>query len=202
MKKEPTQNQPTQNFNPNWDKLKATYYWRINLDPDYKGVRPNRQAFIIGYSKKIGQSENSDKELLFRKKVTMLWQNGYLEKCTSIEFYARYDVYINKATDPRMVELYPTFYNIPEASHDWIYPIHGEFLHEFYECIKAKKDPLYLSASKHSPVPKDEYLNPGRFHYRHVSEVYAHAARASEMGFAIGQVDAFVRTYKLLKGWN
>lgn len=182
----------------NWDRLKSSFYWKINLDEKTNDVKD-----FTGYCKIVGQSEAQDKEYLLKSKICMLYKYGYLNpsKTLSIEIYERTTNIIDTKLDPKIIILYPTHFDIPQLNHDLIYKKFGRFLTDFYDDIKNNRDVYLRLASRKKPTNKDEFLNINRIEFRSVQHLYQYAARLCDYGHANGAVEDFIFKVKSKYNW-
>lgn len=186
-----------------WDMMYSTFYWKIHLDPNYEwnGQR-NFQPWLFGYSKVCFQSEAEDKDYLLRKKIFNLFTNSYFKKMLKIEIWMRVDPIVDKKRDPKILILYPKHFDIPEDNYDYTYKRHGNFLHEFYDCLNAGKSVEHLQPKANNSVNKDEWLNIHKWNFSDVKALWAHANRLIYNGHPEGAVKHFMSEYKSLKGWT
>lgn len=183
-----------------WDKANSTYYWHIYLNPLHTANNPTVE-YLTGYSKVEYQSEAQDKEALLKRKIFTLYQYGYFDRMKKISFFARIDTMVNKSVDPCILELYPTYYNIPEANHDIVYKKWGIFLHDFYDRINTKKSMDGLLPRTTKGANKDTFLNVNNYNFKDIAQLYAHSTRCLRHGHPQGMVEDFIRRYKTLKNW-
>lgn len=186
---------------PDWDKLYASYFWKINLDPN----NPNNwQEYLIGYSKRKNQNEAEDKDELLKTKIVNLYNNGYFSKFLSWEIYMRTGAVIDKSRDPKILILYPRHYDIPPLNHDAVYKKFGRWLDELYAAIKNNHDVRKLLKSNKKPISKDDYLNPQKVSGKipDIATLYRYSGRLSEWGHAPGAIEKFIADFKEMKGWN
>lgn len=175
----------------NWDVFHSTYYWILDLDQR----DPRNSALkLTGYSKKVGENEAQDKDQLLRRKIVTLFQHGYRTRCTCIHFYKSTGHLVNKNTDPCILKLFPNHYEIPESEHDYMFKLHGKFLKDLYYAIKINADLSTLVPTRSQRIlpDNDQYLNPDRYSFKDLSELYAHAARCLKHGHEQGHVDYFI----------
>jgi hypothetical protein len=90
-----------------WDQIHSTYWWKGIFLPG----NTSKTGFFKGYSKKYGHNEAADKDYLLVKKVMMLNEHGYIDKCSEIKIHERVTPYC-KADNPVVVTLYPDRYEI------------------------------------------------------------------------------------------
>jgi len=187
---------------PQWDTVHSSYFWIITLNPNYHGARPNTTDKLTGYSKRVGESENQDPDALLKRKIINLYTNSYLDRCTKIEIFTRVGFVINKATDPRLMTLYPTYYDIDELNHASVLKRFGVFLKAFYdEKTKVTPDFKKLLPGSRQMKSKDDFLNPDKYNFTNPAQLYGHASRLLTHGHAPGEVDHFIREYKTRKKW-
>lgn len=185
-----------------WDIFYSSYYWIINLDPKHPTNTTDR---LTGYSKKVNQSENQDRELLLRRKIVNLFLNGYLNRATSIQIFARKGDIIDKRTDPQILVLTLNSYSFGAAYEQTMLKLHGQWLENFYSLIRRKapdSDYKNLVPIQRKPVSKDEFLNVSNYSFTSIDQLYSHAARLARHGHAEGQINHFIHTYKQLKNWQ
>lgn len=182
-----------------WDTLTSSYYWNINLNP----LHPqNTTPLLVGYSKKVNQSEAQNKEQLLKRKILNLYNNGYFDRCKSIELFMRVDAIINKKLDPCIIVLYPTHYDIKELNHNIIYKKFGSFLNEFYERIKLKKDLAdLLPNTRKLYKSNDDLFKIELYNFANVGQLYTKAANFLRYGHPQGIVEDFINKYKTSKNW-
>jgi len=71
-----------------WDKIDCTYWWVFYPDFSHKKwFKPIEEG--KGYSKKHGNNEAKDKNLLLISKIIMLCTNEYIQSCRRVEIYKR-----------------------------------------------------------------------------------------------------------------
>lgn len=191
-----------QKSRPQWDTLHSSYFWIIYLNPNYEGARTNTTDKLTGYSKRVGESENQDKDQLLKRKIINLFQNSYLDRSLKIEFYARTGFAIDKSKDPLILTLYPTYYDIAELNHEAVLKRFGVFLKQFYdEKTKTAPDFKKLLPGARKMVSKDEFLNIDKYDFKTLSQLYGHATRLLTHGHPIGEVNHFINEYKARKQW-
>ena len=119
-----------------WDKIHSTYYWKINLKPEYQY---NGVTQLTGYSKKCNQNEAMDKTQMLKTKILMFHKTSYLKRINSIEIWRREGSYIDTKNDPKILILFPTSYNILEDNYEEIFKLFGLFLKDFYYRVNTGK---------------------------------------------------------------
>lgn len=182
----------------NWDTIYSSFYWQINLNRAHEF---NTAEKLTGYSKRVGESENQNKDLLLKRKIVNLLLNGYFNRMNSIEIFQRTEFCIDKKRDPKIIILYPTHFDLPELNKELILKKYGAWLKQLYDFIQQKKDVRDLLPANKKPVSKEEFLNINRYHFTSVAQLYSHAARLLVNGHAEGQVNHFINSYKQLKNW-
>ena len=193
-------NTPTQKKQINWDKISASYYWVIYLNPNHKH---NHVESLTGYSKVYDQREREDKTELLKSKILMLFQNDFLnpERVLKIDIFQRADELVNKKTDPLILTLYPDHYNINKLNETLILNKYGQFLEEFYKRLRLKLSMEGLVMSKRKPTNKDEYLNPSK-EFKSLQQLYSYAANLLRYGHAPGAVEQFIFKVKTRYNWD
>lgn len=193
-------NTPNQKNQLNWDKISASYYWVIYLNPEHKH---NHVEKLTGYSKVYDQREREDKQELLKSKILMLFQNDFLnpDRVLKIDIYQRADELVNKKTDPLILTLFPSHYVINKLNEVYILNKYGAFLEEFYKRVRAKLSMEGLVMSKRKPVNKDEYLNPLK-DFKSLQHLYSYSANLLRYGHAPGQVEQFINKVKARYNWN
>lgn len=182
-----------------WDTEFSTYFWQIHMD--YKHVF-NTTPMLTGYSKVRDQSEAQDKDYLLRRKICMLFKNGYFERMKRVEFFFKTAEVMDKRKAEKILICFPKTYDIPEANHDIIFKKHGMWLKTFYELINSGQsiDDI-LPKVRREGVDKDQFLNVESHEFPSTGHLYAYAARLSAHGHPPGAVEHFIRQYKQRKGW-
>lgn len=193
-------NTPQQKKQLNWDKISASYYWVIYLNPNHKH---NHVETLTGYSKVYDQREREDKSELLKSKILMLFQNDFLnpERVNKIDIYQRADELVNKKTDPLILTLFPDHYNINKLNEAIILNKYGQFLEEFYKRVRYKLSMEGLVMSKRKPTNKDEYLNPAK-EFKSLQQLYSYAANLLRYGHAPGAVEQFIFKVKARYNWD
>jgi hypothetical protein len=187
---------------PNWDTDFSTYYWCIYLDKN-----KNKVPTMWGYSKRIGQRENTDTIALLQRIIARLYRNGYFEKMEYISIYKRTnDRIIDKSRNPVILNLYPKHYNITslsQANHDIILKQQGKFLENFYAYIREGKDVSALVSGRRMKT-HESFLNvlEQSSKIRTVGELYTHAGSCLTHGHPEGEVMHFVNKFKEMRGWK
>lgn len=183
-----------------WDKANSTYYWHIYLDRMNTSNNPNVE-YLVGYSKVEYQSEAADKEALLKRKIFTLFNYGYFKRIKKICFYARIESMVNKHTDPCILILYPSHYDIPEMNHDVVYKKWGQFLHDFYDRINANKSMEGILPRSTKGGNADDFLKVENYNFKDVAQLYAHSTRCLRHGHPQDRVEDFIRRYKSMKNW-
>lgn len=188
-----------------WDTKEASFYWNIFLDPNYispEGYK-NKISLMTGYSKKIGQSENLDRTRLLEVKLMNLHSNGYFTKALRIDWYMRHANYINKATDPCILQTFAKSYTIPVQNHEFVFNKWGKFLENFYYRVNNNLSLEGLVKKDYKKqISKDWFIDPANFNFKDVGQLYKHAATLSTQGHPDGAISAFIVKYKTLKQWQ
>lgn len=193
-------NTPQQKKQINWDKISASYYWIIFLNPNH---RHNHVECLYGYSKVYDQREREDKTELLKHKILMLYQNDFLnpERVLKIEIYQRADDVINKKVDPKILTLYPDKYVIDKLNETFILNKYGAFLVDFYNRVSKRLSMEGLVITKRKPKSKDEYLNPAK-EFKSLQQLYSYATNLLRYGHAPGEVEHFLNKVKQRYNWN
>jgi hypothetical protein len=186
---------------PNWDNHYSTYYWEIFLNPLHKNNNPNVEK-LTGYSKKERQSEAQDIAHLLKAKILNLHTNGYFDRSKKIVIYMRAGAIINKRTDPDIITLYPTHYDIAPGNHDYIYKRFAAFLNEFYLRLTEHKSMENILPKLKQRISKDYFTDVTKMSFSNISQLYSHGARLLLHGHSESEVSHFIVKYKELKNWK
>lgn len=167
-----------------WDDVNSTYWWRMETPAQ---DRP----FFKGYSKKYGHNEALDKEYLLLKKVSMLEENGWLDKSEKIEIHKREEERC-KAKDGIILTLFPDNFILGDEliTNKNVY----YHLKSMYERRAGKENKNYYGPRPEKiNKPADDRVNIaiGK-QYTNLDQVYKEIHRLSDDGIAQGQLaDAF-----------
>lgn len=195
-------NTPTENKKSfRWDKAQSTYYWKIILNQN----NPNNHVpDFTGYSKVYGQEEAQDKIYLLQSKIEMLRQKDYLNPHRSerVEIYQRVDEIINTKTDPKILVLFPTHYDLPLQNREYMLKNFGYYLNEFYKLFLQNQSTQGLIRSRKKPRSKDDFLNPDLKHFRNLQQLYSYSVRLLDNGHPVGAVNHFITQVKTKNNWE
>ena len=184
-----------------WDKAQSTYYWKIYFNLNNPN---NHVADITGYCKVLGQDEAQDKIYLLQSKIEMLRQKDYLNhnRVTRIEVHQRVDEIINSKTDPVILILFPTHYDIPLQNREYVIKNFGSYLEQFYKLFLQNQSTQSLIRARKQPRSKDDFLNPDIKQFRNLQQLYSYSARLLDNGHPVGAVNHFITQVKTRNNWE
>lgn len=176
------------------DKANCTFWWRIHMNVNHPQVKSTIKT-IDGYSKFVLNAEAKDKEDVLMAKIEMLYKNGYLDKSTSIDIYAKVGSMPNIQNDRHILTLKSNDYIIIDISPKRWRTI--EFLKNFYDCIKNKREVKFIRplSDKSQNTNPDTIFDISIHNFKTYAELYKFAEKQKSLGRAPGQVDAFVQKY-------
>jgi hypothetical protein len=176
--------------NRNWDKTFSTYWWKIDLNPSYE---INKLPYMIGYSKVDGENEGEafDKHRLMKTKIHMLFQKGYIKRCTQIHIFKRKSSYIQSREDEEVVTLYPNDFKVlleyPFDRHDLVI-----WLKQIYNDVMQGKEVKHLLPKKiNYTVNLDDKLKLSNYNINKSSDLQVICAKLKADGFTDGSVLSF-----------
>jgi hypothetical protein len=183
-----------------WDTEFSTFWWIIHLNRSHALNSPSVER-ITGYSKYRNQSEAQDKEYVLKRKIAMLYKRGYFDRMRYVEFHYRQTEVIDRNRDPLILFCFPHYYDIPPAHHDTIYKKFGSWLQLFYDRINKRAPIDDIVPAVRKGTNKDDFIDPSKYNFADVAQLYAHAARLTRHGHAPGAVESFIKEYKSRRQW-
>ena len=171
------------------DKANSTYWWIIYLD---RKNPFNKTDEMHGYSKFQNHDESKCKKNMIMAKIEMLYKNGYLKRCTHIEFYKKIAPLPNKQEDLLILTLYKNDFLIPEKMITNFPHEVKTFLSKFYDAITAGREIKNLR-----PLPektkssKDDYFNLDKLFFSKISELQSYSKHLLDSGFPLGMIEGF-----------
>lgn len=176
------------------DKIDATYWWVMKLDPTHPENAPNKEE-ITGYSKFQGHDEARDKIQLLLRKILMLVTNGYLERSNSIQIYRRKGEFVNKKEDDLILTLFPDQCKLEKiimnAEH---HPV-ALFLQRLYDRIVNNKPVDFLLPKRNPIFKKAEYLDVNKVTLKNQIALDNYCIRLVKNGHSMSEVIAFRERY-------
>jgi len=176
------------------DSKDSTFWWHIHLD---RTNALNSVDLLTGYSKFRGQDEAADKKLMLLRKIVTLHRNGYFDRSRQIDIYMRVGPFINKAEDRLIMQLTPKMARLHESILEHTETV--EFINNFYDYMKAGKDPAALLPKPKANFSKDDYFNVEKQSLRigvDTLKLNAYTARLMKNGHPVDAVVNFFNQYK------
>lgn len=176
------------------DKLYATYWWLIQLNPQHAMNQPGIFE-MTGYSKFQGQDEAKDKEYLLMSKILMLISRGYHERSKKIELFYRDGIVINKTAAPLIVTLYPNDFAystefLKPKYHEW-----HKFTSNLYEALKSGKGVKHLLPQKKAGFSKDSYFDINLLNFTSEMQLNNYCTKLGRNGHPFDMIAKFHREY-------
>ena len=192
-----------------WNSQESTYYWYIDLNPDYiyNGKYQRNQdgsgKVITGYSMTQRQSEGMDKQKVLRRVIKMIKENGYLTdkqglnvfRTKLITVYHRKGPVIDKRRDFSILLLSPHKSFFTAENGGWLPSLETkEYLQDEYRKLVTEEPlPKPIKSDKEIYLDIDyQFLKLGN----NFEAMKAYCSRLRNNGHDMEDVVNFFNAYK------
>jgi hypothetical protein len=165
----------------------ATYWWDIHFNSTQKASK------MRGYSKFIGQPENTCKDAVLRRVVRMFSNHNYLERVLYIEIHKRDNVIIQLDKDPVVLTLYPDAWEWADVTSDTA-QANNKFVKDVY-AIRAGDKNIKLQPLPRSTNSRDNLLDAHKRNkfFRSLDQLTDECLKLVKSGMPQGHVTNFFK---------
>lgn len=169
-----------------WDKTFASVYWKLYWKEG--------KEFTLSPGKVYGEPEARDKNYMLFRCLQMLVGTNYIwQKTHKIEVFKRWGPIMRPDTDPIVLVLYPTMYEIKRS--DLMNNFIKEFLDHVYLCVNTG---VAFDPKKFKPVRKEKNIGKDLIFssvynttFRTYDEFFTQQQYLKSIGIAEGALIAF-----------
>jgi sugar diacid utilization regulator len=165
----------------------ATYWWDIHFNSTQKATK------MRGYSKFIGQPENTCKHAVLRRVVRMFSNHNYLERVNYIEVHMREASIVQLDKDAVVLTLYPDSWEWADVTSE-IAQTNNKYVKDVY-AIRAGDKTVKLQPLPRSENSKDNLLDATKRnkYFRSLDHLQEECIKLTKSGLPSGHVTQFFK---------